>query len=217
MCFNFEEECEKYQVDKAFAKQVDKKLFPLLERAIEIHSFNRFIAQKYADSQNIFGNFKVFLTFTNKIVEDSTLDPEEFAFLFLFNYLVVVESLYSLMADIIAFTLTNVGRSLKNPRTDRSVVLFDELQELALGTKLDFLRENMFKTVANRCDISLRNAAAHLDFTIDNEGNIHYKNGHVVTVHEGMNKAWDKIREAAISCHIALMHFYYEKYGQYVP
>jgi hypothetical protein len=218
MSFDFGEECRKYEVDQAFVKQIDKKLFPLLERAIEIHSFNMLLTQKQADSQNIFENFKVFINLTDKIKKDLTVGPKEFAFVFLFNYLVVVESLYSFMVDIIAFALINVGKQLKDPRTDRNVILFDELDKLPLGTKLDFLRrrDNSFKIIAKRCDVSLRNAVAHLNFVIDDKGNITYEDGNV-TVFEGMNKIWDEITKAAISSYIALKHFYYEKYGKYMP
>jgi hypothetical protein len=216
MSFNFGEECKRHQVNQAFAEQVDEKLFPLLETAIEIHSFNFFLVQKYANSQNIFKNFKVFTTFTDKIRRDLTVTREEFAFLFLLSYLVVVESLYAFVVDIIAFALINVGKQLENPRTGKFVVLFNELKELALGTKLDFLKAHKFKIIANRCDITLRNAAAHLDFTLDDKGNIHYKD-HVVKGSHDMNTIWEEIREAAICSHIALMHFYYEKYGKYMP
>jgi len=216
MSFNFREERKKYQVNQAFAKQIDEKLFPLLETAIQIHSFNFFLVQKYANSQNIFKNFIVFSAFTSKIRRDFTVTREEFAFLFLLNYLVAVESLYTFVVDIIAFALINVGKQLKNPRTGRFVVLFNELKELALGTKLDFLKAHGFKIIANRCNITLRNAAAHLDFAIDDKGNIHYK-GHVVKGSHDMIKIWEKLREAAICSHIALMHFYYEKYGKYMP
>lgn len=218
MPFDFEEECKKYQIDQAFAKQVDKKLFPLLERAIKIHTFNYFLSKGYADIQHKFRNFEVFTNLINKIRKDLTLTRKEFAFVFLLYYLVVVESLYTLMVDIIAFALINVGKVLKAPKTDRCVALFDELEKIPLGAKLDFLkrRDTRFKIVAKRCDISLRNAAAHLDFSIDNEGNIHYRDG-VVSVFEGMQKLWDEITKAAVSSHIALMHFYYEKYGKYMP
>lgn len=218
MSFNFGQDCRKHQIDQAFARRVDKKLFPLLERAIKIHSFNFFISQKYAYSQNMLENFKVFNNFTNKIKENLTLDRKEFAFLFLLNYLVLVESLYTLMVDIIAFALINTGKALRDRRTGRDVILFDDLEELALGTKLDFLRKRDagFKIVANRCDISLRNAAAHLDFTLDAKGNIIYRGGKV-TVFKDMNQIWDDIREATLSSYIALKHFYYEKYGKYMP
>jgi len=174
-----------------------------------------FISQKWADSQNILENFKVFSDFTNKMKNELTFTRKEFAFLFLLYYLVVVESLYTLMVDIITFALINVGKKLKKPCTDHVVMLFDELEKIALGTKLDFLRSNGFKIVANQCNITLRNAAAHLNFTIDYEGNIIYKGG-VVTVFDDMNRIWDKITEAAISSFIALKHFYYEKYGKYM-
>ena len=216
MSFDFGQECKKHQIDQAFAKQVDKKLFPLLERAIKIDTFNYFISKRRADFQNRFENSDVFFNLINKIRRDLTLSPKEFAFVFILYYLVVVESLYTLMVDVITFALINVGKELKDPRTDQLVILSDELERIALGTKLDFLRANRFKIIADRCDISLRNTAAHLNFTLDDDGNITF-NGHIVKVFDDMNKYQAKIREAAISSFIALRHFYYEKYGKYMP
>lgn len=214
MSFDFGEECKRYQVSQAFAKQVDEKLFPLLERAIQISTFNMFISQKLSDSQDLFRNFEVFLNLTEKIRKRLDVSPKEFAFLFLISYLVVAESLYKLMVDIIAFALINVGEQMRDERTGKCVILFDELEKITLGPKLDFLRANRFKIIA-KCNISLRNAAAHLNFKIDNEGNIIYKGG-LIKVFDDMNKFWEEIRKAAVSCRIALGHFYYEKYGKYM-
>jgi len=219
MSFKLEDECKKYQVGESLTKQIDGKLFPLLEKAVNINlTFNMFLTQKQADAQKtIFLNFAVFENLLSKIKNKLGLTPQEIATLFLLDYMVIVESLFTYMVDVISYALVSTGKALNDPRTKKDTVTFEEINLIPLGTKLDFIRSNNFSMIADRCHVRLRNSAAHLNYTLDNDGNITLPEDDFIRIFDDMNNLHDKLRDAAIGSHIALSHFYYEKYGKYMP
>ena len=216
MSFSFEDECRKYQVDESFTRRIDKKLFPLLEKAVKTNpAFNMFLSKKQSDAQKtILHNFVVFENLLGKIKNKLSLTRQEIATLFLLDYMVIVESLFTYMVDIISYALVSTEKVLKDPRTDKEAVIFEEIRLVPLGTKLDFIRSNNFSLIANRCCIRIRNSAAHLSYTLDKDGNISLPQGDFIKIFDDMNVLHDKLRDAAIASHIALRHFYYEKYGK---
>jgi hypothetical protein len=109
------------------------------------------------------------------------------------------------------------GITLTNPRTNQIAVLPDDIKLVSLGTKLDFLKANGFRIIANRCNLKLRNSAGHLSYKIDANGNVILPSGKVIKIFTDMMAIQDKLRDAAIGGHIAIRHFYYEKYGKYSP
>jgi hypothetical protein len=220
MPFDFSDECKKNQVNESFSRKIDERLFPILEKAVTLNPvFNMFLTQKMEEAQRtIFTNFSVFETLVHlKIKKQLELTPREFATLFLIDYLVLVESVFTYIVDIVAYALVSVGKTLTDPRTKREAVLPDEIKMVSLGTKLDFLRSNGFSMIADRCSVRLRNSSAHLSFALDKIGNVTLPEGDFVAVFDGMNELHDRLRDAAIGGHIATRHYYYEKYGKYMP
>jgi hypothetical protein len=216
MTFNFSKECRENHVNEEFVKKIDQKLFPLLEKATNINlTFNMFLSKGNKKvGRTTFNNFSVFENLFNKIKNQLELHPTEVAVLFMIDYLVAVESLFTYIVDVIVFALVSTGKTLADPKTEKECVLPDEIRLVPLGTKLDFLRANRFLIIANRCSVSIRNSSAHLNYTIDNSGNVVLPQGDLIKIFEGMNKYHDKLRDAAIGGFIALRHFYYEKYGK---
>lgn len=165
-------------------------------------------------SRTTFGNFAAFKNLFNKIKNQLELTPKELAVFFMIDYLVSVESLFTYGVDVIAFALVSTGKTLADPTTKKGCVLPDDIQLVPLGTKLDFIRANGFSIMANRCSVRLRNSSAHLNYTVDNDGNVLLPQGELIKVFEGMNEQQDKLRDASIGGFIALRHFYYEKHGK---
>ena len=217
MPFDFSEECKENQIDEKFVRKIDEKLFPLLEKAININpNFNEFLSKGNKEvSRTTFCNFLAFEHLVDKIKSQLQLYPKEVAVLFMIDYLVVVESLFTYIVDAIVFALVSTGKVLDDPKTKKDCILPDEIRLVPLGTKLDFLKANGFSMMANRCSLRLRNSSAHLNYIVDNDGNILLPQGDLIKVFVGMNEHHDKLRDAAIGGFIALRHFYYEKYGMY--
>jgi hypothetical protein len=153
----------------------------------------------------------------SKIKKEVELTPQEIATLFVIDYLVVTESLLTHIVDLVTFALVSSGITLTNPRTNQIAVLPDDIKLVSLGTKLDFLKANGFRIIANRCNLKLRNSAGHLSYKIDANGNVILPSGKVIKIFTDMMAIQDKLRDAAIGGHIAIRHFYYEKYGKYSP
>ena len=216
MTFNFSKECKENQVCEKFVRKIDQKLFRLLEKATTLNlTFNLFLSEENKKvGRTTFNNFSVFENLIDKIRGQLELYPKEITILFMIEYLVAVESLFTYIIDVIAFALVSTGKTLADPKTEKECVLPDEIQLVPLGTKLDFIRANRFSMIANRCNVHLRNSSAHLNYTIDNAGNVLLPQGELIKVFEGMNEHHDKLRDAAIGGFIALRHFYYEKYGK---
>ena len=89
----------------------------------------------------------------------------------LLSFLLFVEGLYTLCLDIIIFYLIENNHDISN-RKGNYVTKFNNLWEVNLGTKLQFLSHHKFSETVKVCDTSLRNAIAHHDFTVDDDGSI---------------------------------------------
>jgi hypothetical protein len=217
MPFDFSQECKEYQIDEKFVREIDGKLFPLFEKATIINPiFNKFLSDRNKEvSRTTFGNFSNFEQLLDKIKKQLQLSPKEVAVLFMIDYLVAVESLLTYIVDTIVFAIVSTGKTLIDTRTQKSVILLEEIQLVPLGTKLNFLTANGFSMIAKRCSVRIRNSSAHLNYTVDKDGNILLPQGDLIKVFDDMNEHHAKLSDAAIGGFIALRHFYYEKYGSY--
>lgn len=199
MSLDFHQACEELQVNEELARNIDKKLFPLLEEANKIHSFNLFlIGHNTLVEQTTLRNFMTWASLAyNKIRENVKITPAELSTLFLMDYIIIVESIYTHMVDIVCFALVTTGKTLLDPRKceKKEAVTFDDIRLVPLGTKLDFLRSNGFSMISDGCSVSLRNSAAHLSYTINDDGAVYLPNKtdpiDVTAVH-------DRLREAAL-------------------
>jgi len=218
MHFDFGEESRQFHVDINLTREIDAILFPLLEKATAVKTFNMLVLRKMWDTyETSLSNLIVFENLLTKIKSQLDLTPKEVATLFVVDYLIVTESLLTHVVDFITFALISSGRNLTDPWTKKAVVLPDEIKLVPLATKLNFLKKNGFSIVSDRCNVQLRNSAAHLSYKIDNSGNVILPKGTVIKIFTSMMHFQDKLRDAAIGAHIAVRHFYYEKYGKYAP
>ena len=75
MPFDFSEECKQSKVDEKFVRNIEEKLFPLLEKSLTIKpNFNKFLSERNKEvSAMTFGNFAVFEDLLDKITEQLEL------------------------------------------------------------------------------------------------------------------------------------------------
>lgn len=218
MHLDLEEESHQFRVNPNLTREIDAILFPLLEKATAIKTFDILVLPKMRDTyETSLRNLIVFEELLTKIKSQLDLAPKEIATLFVVDYLIVTESLFTHVVDFITFALISSGRNLTDPRTKRAVALPDEIKLVSLAAKLDFLKKNDFSIVSDRCNVQLRNSAAHLSYKIDDSGNVILPKGTVIKIFTDMMNFQDTLRDATIGAHIAMRHFYYEKYGKYAP
>lgn len=222
MPFNFSEECKKSKVDEKFVRSIEKKLFPLLEKSLTINpNFNKFLSQRNKEVSGMtFSNFEVFQKLLDRITEQLPLHAKEVAVLFMIDYLVATESIVTYIVDFIVFALVSTGKNLedpknKDPQNRKFAILPEDIMLIPLGSKLDFLSANGFSMITKRCNVRIRNSSGHLNYTVDNDGNICLPQGDLIKIPDGFNEHHNNLRDAALGGLTSLRHFYYKKYGQY--
>jgi len=98
------------------------------------------------------------------------------------GYLGLVESMGAAMVDFaIVILLVNdycfhIESMIGVPRIRHAISIEDFAEEqVSLGTRLAFLRQNKLDFLAKMIDKKLRNCVAHLDFKIEEDGRIYWK------------------------------------------
>lgn len=112
----------------------------------------------------------------------STLSPKQKSLLELFMYLELVEGAFSEIVHTIAFMLVENGHDIYNPYRMKFAKYYEELYDVPLFVKLQFLEEHKFNIIAGSVDRELRNCIAHLRFIVNEDGSIiDRKTGKAVT------------------------------------
>lgn len=104
--------------------------------------------------------------------ENTNSSPKQKAMLDLYAYLTLVEGVFSEMVEIIAFLLIENDHDLYDPKEMRFIDSYLQLKKLDLFVKIQFIEKHGFKNLTNAIDRNLRNCIAHLDFLVDEMGNI---------------------------------------------
>jgi hypothetical protein len=102
----------------------------------------------------------------------SAMTPKQKSLLELFMYLELVEGVFSEVVHIIAFTLVENGHDIYNPYRMKFAKVYEELYDIPMFVKLQFLEEHEFDTIASSVDRELRNCIAHLRFIVNEDGSI---------------------------------------------
>jgi len=142
------------------------------ERAPELH---KIILSYIMKSQK----FKKNLDSLNNIwrYTDGPCLPEETqSILALTSYLYVVEGIYSLLLDVMIFNLIKTEDAEIVDRNGAKVEEFEKMTNVYLSKKRKFLRCHEYSEVLNIINPDLRNAIAHHDFNIREDGMIVYTN-----------------------------------------
>lgn len=171
----FEKEADR--IRKSIRSELEKFLNGVKIINTESRNFKLFSeAYKYFDKK-----FKDNARLFNAISRKGWLvfhDVKDVAYL-LFLYLGMIESLGNSIVNILVMLLVANGRDFhiecrgyRMPRIRHVVSIKEDLEKerVFLGTKLSFLQENGLKVLTSIIDSELRNAIAHLNFTIKEDG-----------------------------------------------
>lgn len=127
--------------------------------------FDRFLKHSNKTIQN--------LTVINKVLTKAELDTKERCLMLSFFYLVSVEGGFANHADLVCFLLVSQEHDLYNYYKREYVTAnMDDIKEVDLYTKIQFLENHNLASFTKICDRKLRNCIAHHDFEIDETGKI---------------------------------------------
>lgn len=109
-------------------------------------------------------------------------------------YLGLVESLGVTLMDMVLILLIANGREVHITRGRvKHVTSFEELKEIDLGYKLDFLKDEGLEIFRWFMNQEVRNIVAHLKFIIDNDGSVRKRDGTLVDIDIEISRFWDGI------------------------
>jgi len=192
------EKCQEYDMDYSLASELKAKLLPLFEEALRKNPyFSKELNEQKKEWGKSFGNIRMaseLILF--KIKPKLELEPKDISLLFLYHYLVMVESIYTSMIDFVIFTLVNLHHDLYVPKKNRYAKSFDDIQSIDLAMKLKFLSDHGLNIISSKCDRKLRNSVAHASFLISEDGTIYVDKRKI-----DKNLAYENIRNASFSIH----------------
>jgi len=125
----------------------------------------------------------------------NTLMPKARSISKLFAYLGLVESLGVTLIDMALILLIANGRELhiRHGGGIRHVSTLKELRKLDLFYKLEFLKANKLEFVGDLVNRKLRNEIAHLNFQIEENGDIVDSNGQQINIDDKLEKFWERV------------------------
>ena len=89
-------------------------------------------------------------------------------------YLFFIEGIYSFNINmIIYYEICNKSQEIKidyGKNRHKKVTQFDELNDVSLSNRLNFMRKRGYSEIADLCNVKIRNAIAHNDYYIDGKG-----------------------------------------------
>jgi hypothetical protein len=110
--------------------------------------------------------------FTLASSEEIKTRPQEKSLLDLFDYLLLVEGIYSRTLKILLLLLVESHHDLYDPIRNDFVSSSEQIEKIDLSIKLKFLRKHGFGLVVDSVDRKLRNDIAHLNFRVMTDGKI---------------------------------------------
>jgi len=125
-----------------------------------------------------------------RFLESKGIGERNRAFLSLAIYLFLAEGAYASYMNFVCFMLVSQGHDLYNVFKRRFACSFKEIEGVNLETKEQFLKEHrldLFKKGLNR---KLRNAIAHYDFKIEDDGTISVK-GEIIDINYELEQLLD--------------------------
>jgi len=110
-----------------------------------------------------------------KNTDGPSLPQKTQSILALTSYLFFVEGMYSLCLDVIIYYLIKSEHADILDRNGAYVTKFERMTNVDLSRKCHFLERHGYKEVLSIVNRRLRNAIAHHDFNIHDDGTIEYK------------------------------------------
>ena len=202
------EQSQKYSMDYVLASRLKVKLLPLFEKALRKNPyFSKELTEQKKEWENTFRNSIIASNLIfDKIKPQLKVEPKDISLLFLYHYLVMVESIYTSMIDLVIFSLVSLHHDLYVPHNNRYAKSYDDIQSIRLAMKLKFLSDHGFNIISSKCDKKLRNSIAHASFVIEEDGTIRV-NGRMIN----KNRAYENIRNVSFAIH-AIIRICYDKF-----
>ncbi len=181
-------------------EQLSKELIPLLTRLLKSVDNGRSESlQLKKNAKEFFNRFNRAIKISGKVsslqkLTLTTKEPQIVATLKLFQYLGQVESIGTIIVDMLVLLVITDGQHF---HVEQSYALprivharnFEDLDQShsTLAEKLSFLERSGLKITSKIFDRKIRNDIAHLNFDIDKQGNISTKHFRNLDVDEKLN------------------------------
>jgi hypothetical protein len=159
--------CNEYGVNFDEVKAIHLKLVPLIKNIVEKEKIAKKLNESY---ENVDRNLKYWKEIWD--LSTSNVTPKQKSLLELFLYLELSEGVFDELVQVIAYILMENHHDLYDPHHLKFLKDQKELDKLDFYFKLQFLEKHDFEFVVKAFDRDLRNAIAHLDFLIKEDGNI---------------------------------------------
>ena len=211
--FDFEGACEKAQVDPARTRLMATRVEALLTPAMKVEGFYDDVLAKMDNMEKYsFNNVHILHRFLfEKGKLKLGIEPREKSMLFLLDYLVIAESLFTDVLDLLCFALIAAHHDLADFYRRKYVKKLPELEDIPLADKLRFLSLHRWKDADQTVDRDLRNAIAHGSYRITDEGLVHYKRR--TLKEEDFDKKYEAVRNFVYEFWVGMNKFYGENYG----
>jgi len=110
-----------------------------------------------------------------RLLDGPTIPNNMKSFLSLMTYLLYVEGIHTLNIDIIIYYLIKTQHhDVWDEEKRRFISNYDDLARIPLATKLKFLTIHGYEEITEMCNKKLRNAIAHHEFNILDNGIVEY-------------------------------------------
>ncbi len=211
--FDFEAYCRKAAVDPVHARSMTTKVEGLFAPAMKVEGFYDQVLDKLHDmGKYSINNLGILhrLIF-EKVKPGLDIELREISMLFLLDYLVVVESFYSDVIDLLCFALLAAHHDIADFYSRKYVTKLSELEEIPLADKLRFLSLHGWNEAEQAVDRPLRNAIAHGNYRIDEDGLVLVQ-GRTLTEDDCSNRYQD-IRTFVYEFWVGMNKFFVENYS----
>lgn len=220
------------EVNKELFKEVDGLLKPLFIKVLNYESIEEQVRileefvpklqKKSLDVLKLYGNFNktykkmVYLHNFAINFDVEMFKLQEITHLLIYEYLLLSEGIFAKQIDIICYLLVESG--LKFEYEEKGKIKYansiSRIQKSYLTNKLNFLEKNHFDLINKYYNNELRNAIAHINFDINNEGDVILKNKKISF--DEMNKLIKNLLDLVV-CITKSFNIYQKKYFDNYP
>lgn len=215
------------ELNEELFEKVSKLIYPLLKEALDKISIekqeeiNKEIIQKHFDERKRVIELYTTVCFTFKKIKEinhreNIFRNNELPHFLNYEYLLLTEGIFTRQINLICFFLVKNGREFEYYEREKRKLrtTIKQIQKAYLADKLNFLEDCDFGLFWKYYDNQLRNAIAHVDYKIDDDGNIIFKDKKL-SLEEYQQKIFDLMD---LSCCITeSLRRYYVKYVQMRP
>lgn len=167
-------------VDRECLKMMSELIHPLLANTLtpqRIDEINKDFAPRLGKKIVLIGEYHQIMT--RLVAKNPDLTRKEKIQLTLPSYLMLFEGPYIAEVDFLIHLLLKNGkayyRTTKSGKKPRTLETYDEIENEFIRQKLLFLQGERFSDVVEAADRDLRNAIAHLDYSLADDGCLSYE------------------------------------------